>query len=36
MIKEVVNNELNTAKFKGKPVFPIVSVFNLYNIFIKY
>jgi len=32
----IEDNELNTAKIKGKSAFPIVSVFNLYNIFIKY
>ena len=28
--------KLNTAKLKGKAAFPITSVSNLYNIFIKY
>lgn len=36
MKKRVVINELNIAKIKGKSSFPIVSVFNLDNIFIKY
>ena len=35
-MKESVRNELNIAKLKGKLLFPITSVSNLYNIFIKY
>ena len=36
MLKIKVNSEFNTARIKGKSAFPIVSVFNLYDIFIKY